>query len=144
MGPPGIGILNGLFREKSIKEPLKGQSGVPAAVSNEVEDMTLVLKEAFDFDKDSGVWKIREKTKIGSHIPVESRIKFYLLSCLNRAEHEKRQLTIDDIVMEVMPYLRNGITPSNQDIISELRKVAVSSANEHWAVNPSSQMEFNF
>jgi len=124
--------------------PKLWESGLLQAVSNEEEDIRELLKEAFDFDKEEGIWQIRVKANIGSHIPVESRIKFYLLSCLNRAKLENRKLTIDDIVMEVIPYLRNGITPSNQDIITELRKVANSTDNEHWTLDPSPQMEFHF
>ncbi|MBX3301050.1 MAG: type I restriction enzyme HsdR N-terminal domain-containing protein [Nitrospira sp.] len=124
--------------------PKLWESGLLGAVSNEIEDVTELLKDSFEYDRKNGVWKIPHKTKIGSHIPLESRIKFYLLSCLNRAKLEKRMVTIDDIVMEVLPFLRNGITPKNQDIITELKKVAYSRDEMHWELLPSLQSEFSF
>jgi 16S rRNA G966 N2-methylase RsmD len=122
--------------------PKLWESGLLGAVSNEIEDINELLKDAFDYDKKSGLWKIRAKAKIGCHIPLESRIKFYLLSCLNRARSESREVTVDDIIMEVLPFLRNGITPSNQDIISELKKIAHSKDGQHWLLRPSGQLDF--
>jgi hypothetical protein len=123
--------------------PKLWESGLLGAVSNEIDDLVEVLKEGFDYDKKEGVWTIRAKTKIGCHIPVESRIKFYLLSALNRAKSEGKSLTIDEIIMDVLPFLRNGITPDNQDIITELEKIALSRDNEHWELKPNLQYELN-
>lgn len=124
--------------------PKLWESGLLGAVSSEIEDITELLKEAFEYDRKDGTWKINQKTKIGSHIPLESRIKFYLMDCLNRAKLEKKPLTIDDIVMEVLPFLRNGITPKNQDIITELKKIAYSRNKMHWELLPDLQTQFAF
>lgn len=121
--------------------PKLWESGLLAQVSNEIDDITEILKKEFNYDKEEAIWGIREKKKIGSHIPLEYRIRFYLLSCLNRAKGQKNLLSIEEIVMEVLPFLRNGITPSNQDIITELKKIAYSPDGQHWVLNKAQQQE---
>ncbi|MEH1906549.1 MAG: hypothetical protein V7L05_29580 [Nostoc sp.] len=83
------------------------------------------------FITDKNVWKIKPKTKLGSHIPLDKRIQFYLQSSFHKANRLQRQLTIDDIVAEVIPYLRNGITPPHQNLFSELEKIAYSPDELH-------------
>ena len=102
--------------------PKLWESGLLGAVSNEIDDITEILKDNFDYQKKENIWSVKRKAKLGCHIPLVARIKFYLLSCMNKARAENRKITIDEIIMEVMPFLRNGITPSNQDIIGELKK----------------------
>ena len=98
------------------------------------------MKEYFDYDSDVNVWKIKAKTKLGSHIPLEKRIQFYLTSAFNKAKRLGQRLTIDELVPEVMPYLRNGTTPRNQDILSELEKIACSPDGLHWELNTGEQL----
>lgn len=115
-------------------------NGYLQEVTEKVSDFGDVLKEYFDYDTEFKVWKIKAKTKLGSHIPLDKRIKFYLESAFNKAKRLNQQLTIDEIVPEVMPYLRNGITPENQDILSELEKIAYSPDGNHWELNVYSQL----
>ena len=121
--------------------PKLWESGLLGAVSNEIDDINKILKTCFDYDTISGKWLLNKKTRLGCHIPLEKRMKFYLMSCLNKASLEKKKLTIDEIIMGVMPYLRNGITPSNQQIIKELRKIAISRDGQSWELSISDQLK---
>ena len=100
----------------------------------------IVLNEYFDYDTDLNAWKIKVKTRLGSHIPVEKRIQFYLYSTFNRAKRLNQKLTIDDILPEVIPYLRNGKTPKNQDVLSELDEIAFSPDGIHFQLKTTSQL----
>jgi DNA modification methylase len=115
-------------------------SGYLQEVNEKIDDFGQILQEFFDYDSNSTVWKIKPKTKLGSHIPLDKRIQFYLTSAFNRAKRLNQQLTIDELVPEVMPYLRNGTTPRNQDILSELEKIACSSDGLHWELNTGEQL----
>ena len=108
-------------------------SGLLNTVSEKPDDFNQLLKTNFE-QTENGSWRIKSTTKIGCHIPIEKRIEYYLISCLNRAEKEGRKIGIDEIVMEVIPFLRNGMTPSNQDIISELKRIATSTDAMTWAL----------
>ncbi len=120
--------------------PKLWESGLLGAVSNEVDDINKILKASFDYDT-AGKWTLKKKTRLGCHIPLENRMKFYLMSCLNKAKSENKKLTIDEIIMGVIPYLRNGITPSNQQIITELKKIAKSRDDQIWELNISNQLK---
>lgn len=115
-------------------------SGYLQEVTEKVSDFGEILKEYFDYDTDLNVWKIKAKTKLGSHIPLDKRIQFYLKSAFNKAKRLNQQLTIDELVPEVMPFLRNGLTPRNQDILSELEKIAYSPDGIHWELNTGTQL----
>lgn len=121
--------------------PKLWESGLLGAVSNEIDDINKILKASFDYDTTSGKWTLKKKTRLGCHIPLENRMKFYLMSCLNKAKSESKKLTIDEIIMSVIPYLRNGITPSNQQIIKELKKIAISRDDQRWELNISDQLK---
>ena len=121
--------------------PKLWESGLLGAVSSEIDDINKILKASFDYDTISGKWTLKKKTRLGCHIPLENRMKFYLMSCLNKAKSENKKLTIDEIIMGVIPYLRNGITPSNQQIIKELKKIAVSRDDQTWELNISDQLK---
>lgn len=115
-------------------------SGYLQEVTEKVSDFGEILKEYFDYDTDLNAWKIKAKTKLGAHIPLDKRIQFYLQSAFNKAKRLNQQLTIDELVPEVMPYLRNGTTPRNQDILSELEKIAYSPDKIHWELNTGTQL----
>ena len=119
--------------------PKLWESGLLGAVSNEIDDISKTLKGSFDYD--TGKWILKKKNRLGCHIPLEKRMKFYLMSCLNKANLENKKLTIDDIIIGVIPFLKNGITPSNQQIIKELKKIALSRDGKTWELNISDQLQ---
>ncbi len=116
-------------------------SGMLNSVFTKNDDISEILREHFIQSEDKN-WQIKDKVKVGCHIPLDKRIRYYLISCLNRAAKERREIGIDEIVMEVIPFLRNGITPSNQDIISELKKIALSSDHQNWKLQKPGMLAF--
>lgn len=115
-------------------------NGYLQEVTEKVSEFGEILREYFDYDTNLNVWKIKPKSKLGSHIPLDKRIQYYLKSAFNKAKRQHQKLTIDDIVAEVIPYLRNGITPQNQDLLSELEKIAYSPDGIHWELSSFTQL----
>ena len=93
-----------------------------------------------NFVQSGNSWSLKKHIKLGHHIPLKDRMKFYLISSLNKAKNENRLITIDDIVMETLPNLRNGKTPKNQEIIKTLREIAYTPDGKHWEIVTSEQL----
>jgi hypothetical protein len=67
----------------------------------------------FQIDKEKG-------KKIGSYIPLKDKVKFYLISYLRK----KLKATLEEIIPYILPRVINGETPSGQEILEELKKIA--------------------
>ncbi len=74
-------------------------------------------------------------------IPVEVRIKYYLISMMRRLEREGEYSHIDDIYLEIMPLLKNGKTPQKQTILNVLQTIAVQTGEDQWKLHESGQGE---
>jgi hypothetical protein len=90
------------------------------------------LRDKFDYDEVSQKFTIRKNQKFTYHIDVRLRIRYYLLSFLRRAERENREPTFDEIVLHIMPLLKNGSTPENQTILSVLEDIAMKTEKGGW------------
>lgn len=99
-------------------------------LKKEYSDLTPILMETFDYDEKEEVFTIKNKFK--THIDVKLRIRFYLLSYLRRMEREGRNPTFDEIVLYILPLLKNGATPKNQTILSVLEDIAQHVGNDCW------------
>lgn len=121
------------------------ENGLLGEMKKELEDITPLLREEFEFSESEGNWRIRPNFKLGNFIPLEDRIRFYLIDYLQRIERERSQATFDEIIQYVMPNLINGTTPENQTILSVLEKIAHSDDNLHWQLGApkGSQIELN-
>ena len=108
------------------------ENGLLAQVKKQLDDITPLLKEEFDFSNLDNLWRIRPNTKIGCFIPLGDRIRFYLSDYLQLMEREGRPATFDQIIFNVMPNLINGQTPDNQSILSVLEEIAYSPDGKHW------------
>ncbi|ERT09023.1 D12 class N6 adenine-specific DNA methyltransferase family protein [Lyngbya aestuarii BL J] len=111
------------------------ENGLLGEVKKQIEDITDILREEFIFSDLDNLWRIKPNTKIGCFIPLEDRIRFYLMDYLNRMEREWKKATFDDIILNVMPNLINGQTPPNQTILNVLEKIAFSSDGKHWQLS---------
>src|SRR6185437_8072912 len=105
------------------------------------QDITPLLNEHFDFNDKTKKYEIKKNTKFKTQIPVEVRIKYYLISYMRRCAHQKIEPTFDDIVLNIMPLLRNGNTPEHQTILSVLEKVAVRVGHDRWRLSSVGQQE---
>lgn len=108
------------------------ENGLLSQVKKQIDDITPLLKQEFNFSDLDNQWRIRPNTKIGCFIPLEDRIRFYLLDYLQSVEREDRVVTFDEIIFNVMPNLINGQTPANQTILNVLEQIAYSPDGQHW------------
>ncbi|HZS04314.1 MAG TPA: hypothetical protein VFD58_05715 [Blastocatellia bacterium] len=110
-------------------------------LSKEYQDLTPLLRENFDFDRADEKYHIKKNTKFRSRIDVRLRIKYYLLSYMRRMAHQRHNPTFDEIVWNIMPLLKNGITPKNQTILSVLEEYAEHVGEDRWRLKSSGQQE---
>lgn len=93
-------------------------------LKKQYSDLTPILLETFDYDDKTELFRLRKDKKFTSHIPLELRISYYLTSYLRRMERENKSATFNEIVLNIMPLLKNGITPKEQTILTVLEDIA--------------------
>lgn len=98
----------------------------------EYSDITPLLMENYDYNESTQKFNIKPNTKFTQHINIELRIRYYLLSYMRRLARENKYPTIDEIIMEILPFLKNGTTPEKQTILNELQKIAIRIDNDRW------------
>lgn len=114
--------------------PILLENGMLAEVKRKAPDITSLLLTVFEFDGVQGLWRIRPNTKLGSFIPLDKRIRFYLIDYLRRTQREGIDVTFDDVIFNVMPNLINGTTPTQQTILNVLEEIGTSSDGNHWTL----------
>ena len=110
------------------------ENGLLSQVKKQIDDITPLLKQEFVFSDLDNQWRIKPNTRIGCFIPLEDRIRFYLLDYLQSKEREGKSATFDEIIFTVMPNLINGQTPANQTILNVLDQIAYSPDGKHWCL----------
>ncbi len=110
-------------------------------LSREYQDISPFLVDNFDYDEQSRKFHIRQNSKFRSRIDVRLRVRYYLISYLRRKEREGEYPTFDEIVLHIMPLLKNGKTPENQTILSVLEEIAIRVGTDRWRlINTNVQM----
>jgi len=81
-----------------------------------------LLAEEFHYNNETKLYQIdRVKgKKLGSYIPLTDRVSYYLISYLRK----KQKATLEEIIPYILPKVINGETPSGQEILEELKKIA--------------------
>lgn len=110
-------------------------------VAKKYKDLTEFLAANFHFDEETKKYNLRSETKFRAKIPVEVRIKYYLISMLRRLEREGTHPHIDDIYLEIMPLLKNGKTPERQTILNVLETIAMRTGQDQWKLSEPGQGE---
>src|ERR1035437_8381824 len=87
-------------------------------LKKEYTDLTPLLLENFDYNSKTEIFTIKPDTKFRTHIDVRLRIRYYLLSYLRRMSRENTNPHFDEIILYILPLLKNGMTPGNQTILS--------------------------
>ncbi|MDO9578540.1 MAG: DNA methyltransferase [Candidatus Cloacimonadales bacterium] len=124
---------------------LKGlELGFLDILSKEYKDLTPILFDHFDFDDETETFHIKPDKKFRTNIPLDLRIRYFLLSYLKRNEKEGKTPTTDEIILDIMPLLKNGITPENQTILNVLSKIASHAGDNLWELKKDGQMLLNF
>jgi len=112
-------------------------------LSREYQDLTPLLRSRFDYHDEDQTYHIRKDTKFRTHIDVRLRIRYYLISYLRRSEMQKAYPTFDDIVLSVIPLLRNGTTPESQTVLNVLESLADHDLNGRWRLKSDGQGSFD-
>lgn len=120
------------------------EHGLLGKVSQDHGDITPIIAEEFERDIENNVWRIKPGRKLGCHIPFHQRIRFYVTDFLNQYSRLGKRATIEEIVMTVLPKLKNGVQPTKQHILTELKKVAAPSEGKYWILRDDPQHVFEF
>lgn len=108
-------------------------------LKKEYSDLTPILMSSFDYDAETELFTIKKDTKFTAQIPLELRIKYYLTSYLRRMERENRVATFDEIVLHILPLLKNGLTPEDQTILTVLETIGDRIGENEWRLKGRTQ-----
>jgi 16S rRNA G966 N2-methylase RsmD len=109
-------------------------------LKKEYTDLTPILLDKFDYDEATEQFLIRKNTKFTTHIDVRLRIRYYLISYLRRMERENKIPHFDEIVLAILPLLKNGTTPENQTISNVLEDIAERVGRDGWRLKREGQI----
>ena len=109
-------------------------------MKKEYSDLTPFLLDTFDYDDKTELFTIRKDQKFKTHVDLNLRVKYYLYSYLRRQDLEKKISSFDQIVLHILPLLKNGITPEAQTILNVLEDIAEPVGKEHWRLKQEGQL----
>jgi len=101
-------------------------------LQKEYADLTPFLLDTFDYDKQTDRFTLRRNTKFRTRIDINLRILYFLTSFLRRQATENKISTFDEIVLHIMPLLKNGTTPEDQTILTVLEEIAEHVGEQGW------------
>lgn len=110
-------------------------------LAKEYADLTPLLIQSFHFDDKTKTFNLPKDRKFKTHIPLESRVRYFVVSYLRRMELLRRDPHFDEIILNIMPLLKNGITPEHQTILKVLESVAERVGTDRWRLSRSAQRE---
>jgi DNA modification methylase len=110
-------------------------------LKKEYTDLTPLLLELFDYSEKTELFTIRKNTKFRTHIDLNLRVRYYLLSYLRRMEREQKVAHFDELVLHILPLLKNGITPEAQTILNVLADIAEKVGEDSWQLKKDGQGE---
>lgn len=110
-------------------------------LKKEYSDLTPILLDNFDYNEATELFSIKKNTKFKTHIDVKLRIRYYLISYLRRTERDNLIPHFDEIILAILPLLKNGITPENQTILSVLEDIADRTGEDGWKLKQSGQLQ---
>ncbi|GHT79352.1 hypothetical protein FACS1894130_07820 [Spirochaetia bacterium] len=113
-------------------------------LKKEYSDLTPLLLDRFDYDTTSEKYSIKKDTRFQTHIDVRLRIRYYLISYLRRMERENKVAAFNDIVLTILPLLKNGITPENQTILSVLEDIGTRTDDGGWILKTQGNELFEY
>ena len=111
-------------------------------LSKEYTDLTPLLNEHFDLNTETNKYQLKRNAKFKSYIKVELRVRYFITSYLQRKNRQNVYPTFDEIVLDIMPLLRNGETPEYQTILSVLEEIGERVTKGKWRLSKTNQMEF--
>ncbi len=109
-------------------------------LSKEYRDLTPILSTHFNYDNSSQKFHIKQNSSFKSHIDVRLRVKYFIISYMKRKAYQDIYPTFDEIVLHIMPLLKNGITPEEQTILNVLETIAMRMHSGHWKLQMRTQL----
>ncbi len=106
-------------------------------LKKEVPDLTAHLLSNFQFDNTTNKFYLKPNTKFAFNIDLNLKVGYYLLSFLRRKRLEGEDPSFDDVVLHIMPLLKNGKTPEKQTILNVLEKLAHRVGHDNWQLDDS-------
>jgi len=110
-------------------------------LKKEYSDLTPILLDKFAYDEKTEIFSIKKDTKFTTRIDIKLRIKYYLISYLRRMERENKNPNFDEIVLAILPLLKNGTTPEDQNILSVLEDIAERVGEDRWKLKQEGQQQ---
>jgi hypothetical protein len=121
---------------------LKGlELGFLDILSKQFADLTPLLMKEFVFDEPTQMFSIPFNRSFKTHIDLQLRIKYYLTSYLVRCQQQSKEAHFDEIVLAVLPSLKNGNTPEDQTILGILADIAELNG-DCWRLRMEGQRKF--
>ncbi|MCX6267047.1 MAG: DNA methyltransferase [Bacteroidetes bacterium] len=108
-------------------------------LKKEYSDLTPILMSSFDYNEETEEFTIQKNSKFKSHIDVKLRIRYYLISYLRRMERENKSPHFDEIVLNLLPLLKNGLTPERQTILNVLEDIGEHMGQDSWRLKKEGQ-----
>lgn len=108
-------------------------------LKKEYSDLTPILLDNFDYNETTEEFTIKKDTKFRTHLDVRLRIKYYLISYLRRMERENKAPHFDEMVLAILPLLKNGTTPESQTISNVLEDIAERVGQDGWRLKREGQ-----
>ncbi|MBC7614480.1 MAG: type I restriction enzyme HsdR N-terminal domain-containing protein [Pedobacter sp.] len=108
-------------------------------LKKQYSDLTPILLDRFDYSDETEIFSLRKDTKFKTHVDIQLRVRYYLISYLRRMERENTNPTFDEIIMNILPLLKNGTTPEKQTILKVLEDIGEHVGNNLWHLKKSGQ-----
>lgn len=108
-------------------------------LKKEYSDLTPILLDNFDYNETTEEFTIKKDTKFRTHLDVRLRIKYYLISYLRRMNRENKAPHFDEMVLAILPLLKNGTTPESQTISNVLEDIAERVGQDGWRLKREGQ-----
>ncbi|MCX6150991.1 MAG: type I restriction enzyme HsdR N-terminal domain-containing protein [Ignavibacteriales bacterium] len=110
-------------------------------LKKEYTDLTPLLLDSFDYNDETETFHIRLDKRFTTHIDINLRIQYYLISFLRRQQLENKTPAFDEIIFHIMPLLRNGVTPEKQTILNVLEDIAERIGLDCWQLKRTGQLK---
>ncbi|MBB1125060.1 DNA methyltransferase [Thiospirillum jenense] len=111
-------------------------------MKKEYSDLTPILLDLFDYDDQTELFTLKTGRQFKTNIDLHLRVRYYLMSYLRRMDIEHTPARFDEIVLYIMPLLKNGTTPENQTILTVLEDIAIRIDADSWKLKTPGQQQF--
>jgi len=111
-------------------------------LKKEYTDLTPLLLDNFDYYEEIELFTLKKDAKFKTQLDVRLRVRYYLISYLRRMERENKNPHFDEIVLHILPLLKNGTTPENQTILGVLEDIAEHVEKDCWRLKQEGQGKF--